>query len=66
VAITTSQPVLPPDLVAGIFRLSCTAESNYSAAIAARLIIEAQGGDVVLHEDGARPPGFLLRIPGRP
>jgi hypothetical protein len=66
VAITTSQPVLPPDLVAGIFRLSCTAESDYSAAIAARLIIEAQGGDVVLHEDGARPPGFLLRIPGRP
>lgn len=63
IAITTSQPALPPALATGIFRLSCTAESAYSAAIAARLIIEAQGGEVSLHERGA--PGVVLRIPAR-
>lgn len=65
VSITTSQAVLPPELVAGLFRLSCTAESDYSAAIAARLIVEAQGGDVGLHHGAGQPPGFLLHIPGR-
>jgi signal transduction histidine kinase len=64
VAITTSQPVLPRALATALFRLSCMAESNYSGAIAARLIIEAQGGEVILHDAGDGAPGILLHIPG--
>jgi hypothetical protein len=64
VEITTSQPALPPELVAALFRLSCTAESVHSSAIAARLIIEAQGGDVSLQDATRGTPGFLLRMPG--
>jgi signal transduction histidine kinase len=63
VAITTSRPVLPPTLASALFRLSCTAESDYSGAIAARLIVEAQGGDVVLHDAGDGTPGIMLHIP---
>lgn len=63
IAITTSCRALPPDLVESVYRLSCTAESVYSAAIAGRLIIEAQGGDVSLDDDGTKPSGFRLRIP---
>jgi hypothetical protein len=66
ISITTSQPALPAGLVNGLFRLSCTAESDYSAAIAARLIVEAQGGDVSLDQASAGTPGILLSIPGRP
>lgn len=65
IAITTSQPALPPALASELFRLSCTAESDYCAAIAARLIIEAQGGEVSLHDADAGAPGIVLRIPGR-
>lgn len=65
VAITTSQALLPRTLVSQLFRLSCTAESDYSSAIAARLIVEAQGGDVVVHDGADGTPGILLRIPGR-
>jgi hypothetical protein len=65
VAITTSQPVLPRTLATALFRLSCTAESDYSGAIAARLIVEAQGGDVALHDAGDGAPGILLHIRGR-
>lgn len=64
VAITTSQPVLPRALATALFRLSCMAESDYSGAIAARLIVEAQGGDVILHDAGDGAPGILLHIPG--
>ena len=65
VALTTSQPALPKALARGVFRLSCTAESDYSAAIAARLIVEAQGGDVIVHDGASGAPGILLHIPGR-
>jgi len=65
VAITTSRPVLPATLAGALFRLSCTAESHYSGAIAARLIVEAQGGDVVLRDPGDGAPGILLRIPAQ-
>lgn len=64
IAITTSQSVVPPALAAALFRLSCTAESEYSGAIAARLIVEAQGGEVILHDTGELH-GILLHIPGR-
>ena len=63
IALSTSQPALPSGLVNGLFRLSCTAESDYSAAIAARLIIEAQAGDVVLNDGVAVTPGIVLRLP---
>ena len=64
IAITTSRAALPPDLVAGLFRLSRTAESPFAAAIAGRLIIEAQGGDVALDGDGVGRSGFRIHIPG--
>jgi len=63
VSITTSHVPLPPDLAASLFALSRTAESPYSAAIAARLIIEAQGGDVALDGNGAGQSGFRIQIP---
>ena len=64
VVITTSRPVIPRALATALFRLSCTAESDYSGAIAARLIVEAQGGDVALRETGDGAPGFLLQLRG--
>jgi signal transduction histidine kinase len=64
VAIATSLATLPSDLVASLFRLSCTAESPWSAAIAGRLIIEAQGGDVAL-DSGVGQSGFRIHIPAR-
>ncbi len=63
VAITTSEPKVPPALAHALFRLACTAESDYAAAIAARLIIEAQGGDVVLHDNDTSAPGVVLHLP---
>jgi hypothetical protein len=65
ILFTTTEPALPSALVATVFRLSCTGESEYSGAIAARLIIEAQRGDVILHDGVESPPGILLRIPER-
>jgi signal transduction histidine kinase len=63
ISIMTSRGPLPADLVAGLFRLTCTAESDYAAAITARMIIEAQGGDVALENNDSGPAGFLLRFP---
>lgn len=63
VAMTTSESALPPALAASLFRLSCTAESLYSAAITGRLIIEAQGGEVAIREGADGRPGLLLRVP---
>ncbi|HXR57221.1 MAG TPA: hypothetical protein VN858_10480 [Casimicrobiaceae bacterium] len=65
IGITTSEPKVPPALARAIFRLSCTAESEYSAAIAARLIVEAQGGDVVVHDNDVSAPGIALHLPSR-
>ena len=65
VTITTSEPNVPSALAHALFRLACTAESDYSAAIAARLIIEAQGGDVVLHDNDTSAPGVVLHLPSR-
>jgi hypothetical protein len=65
-AIAASRGSLPDDLVASLFRLTCTAESAYSAAIAGRLIIEAQGGDVSIDSDAPGSHGFALRIPLAP
>jgi signal transduction histidine kinase len=64
IIITTSRPVIPRTLATALFRLSCTAESDYSGAIAARLIVEAQGGDVALRETDDGAPGFLLQLRG--
>jgi len=65
-AITTSQGSLPQDLVASLFRVTCTAESPYSAAIAGRLIVEAQGGEVSIESDAPGRHGFVLRVPLAP
>jgi hypothetical protein len=63
IVLTTSQPQLPRALVRALFRLSCIAESAYAAAIAARLIVEAQGGDVVVHDGNDDAPGIELALP---
>lgn len=64
--VSASQCVLPPDLVAEIFRITRTTESVHAAAIAGRMIIEAQGGDVALATGADGYAGFLLRIPAGP
>lgn len=61
ITFDTSEGHLPAAFTGALFRLSCTAESDYSAAIAARLVVEAEGGDVVLHDDS--PATILLRFP---
>lgn len=63
VALTTSESTLPPALSASLFRLSCSAESDYSAAITGRLIIEAQGGEVLVRDGADGRPGLFLRMP---
>jgi signal transduction histidine kinase len=63
VTMTTTESALPPALAASLFRLSCTAESHYSAAITGRLIIEAQGGEVTLRDATDGRPGLVLSIP---
>ena len=63
ILFSTTERALPSALVAALFRLSRTTESEYAAAIAGRVIVEAQRGDVNLQDAGASPPGILLRIP---
>jgi signal transduction histidine kinase len=65
IAITTSHLPLPAGLVDSLFRLSCVTDSAHSAAIAGRLIIEAQGGDVLVDNGDTGTPGFRIRIPAR-
>lgn len=65
IVLHTTEPALPPSLRAALFRLSCTAECEYSAAIAARLVIEAQLGEVIVQDDAGTPPAIVLRIPAR-
>ena len=61
VSLATSHPPLPPALVESLFRIACTAASPHVAAIAARVVVEAQGGDVAVH-DGST--GFSIVLPG--
>jgi signal transduction histidine kinase len=63
VAMTTSEASLPRAFASGLFRLACTAESPFAAAIAARLVVEAQGGDVVVHDGSDTTAGILLALP---
>jgi hypothetical protein len=58
--VVSTQPALPSALAARVLRLSCTTDAEFSAAIAARVIAEAQGGEFSL-ADGNRP-GFALRL----
>jgi len=64
IVFRTTEPALPPRLRGALFRLSCATELEYAAAIAARLVIEAQRGDVILHEAEASP-AIVIRIPAR-
>jgi signal transduction histidine kinase len=63
VTLTTSRPRLPRTLVEGLFRISRTAASAHTAAIAARTIVEAQGGEVVVHDDNGGRAGFSIVFP---
>jgi hypothetical protein len=65
VVFDTTEPSLPAPFCAALFRLSCTTESEYAPAIAARLVIEAQRGDVIVQDHGEGPRAILLRIPAR-
>jgi signal transduction histidine kinase len=59
--VLTTQPALPSALVSGVFGLSCTTDSEFSPAVAARLVVEAQDGGLTLADDDE--PGFVLQIP---
>ncbi len=61
--VTASRCVLPPDLAAEIFGIRCATRSDHVAAIAARTIIEAHGGDIALATGADGAAGFALRIP---
>jgi signal transduction histidine kinase len=63
ISIAASHGVLQADLVDGLFRLACTAESEHAAAVTARMIIEAQGGNVAIANGASGPVGFRLQIP---
>ena len=59
VAATPSK--LPDGLMREFFRVTGTGESDYAAAIAGRVIIEAGGGEVTL-ETGSNQSGFAIRM----
>ncbi|HET9670288.1 MAG TPA: hypothetical protein VFQ93_11820 [Casimicrobiaceae bacterium] len=65
VRLTTSQPRLPRALVDGLFRLSCTGECAHPGAIAGRVIIEAQAGEVIVHDGRDGHAGLALHFPLR-
>jgi signal transduction histidine kinase len=65
IVLDTTEPALPSGLCAALFRLSCTAGSEHACAIAARLVIEAQRGEVILQNSGDGRRAILLRIPAR-
>ena len=61
--VVSTQPALPASLAASVFQVACIAEAEHSAATAARVIVEAQGGEFSLANDA---PGFELRVPAAP
>ncbi len=61
--VVSTQPALPASLAASVFQVACIAEADHSAVTAARVIVEAQGGEFLLTNDA---PGFALRIPAPP
>ena len=63
IAITTSQGVLPPGLADDMFALVRAFDSQHTLAIAARLIVESQGGEVAIRRDDAGITGFDVRFP---
>lgn len=62
ITFKTSEPALPAALHDQLFRVSRTAESEYSAVIAARVIVEAQRGELIL-QGGGTSPLVLLHMP---
>lgn len=61
VRIAATPGTLPPHFATEMFRLACANESDYPAAIAGRLIIEAHGGDVTLDASGGA--GIVVTLP---
>ena len=62
IAITTSQGALSPGLADKLFRLADAFDSRHALAIAARMIVESQGGEVAIRGDGPGVAGFDLRL----
>lgn len=66
VRIAGKAVALPASLAAELFRISCTGASDYPAAIAGRVIIEAHGGELTIDGSPRAPSGFLIRLPAAP
>jgi signal transduction histidine kinase len=54
---------LPTELHAAMFRIGCGTDARYVAAGAGRVIIEAHGGTLAVHDDGGVFRGFDIRLP---
>jgi signal transduction histidine kinase len=65
IALSTSREGVPARLAASLFRVACTAGSDQAAAIAGRMIIEAQGGDVAIGRESTGRPAIVLGLPTR-
>jgi hypothetical protein len=53
---------VPPGIGAALYRISGTAASDFQAVFAGRTIIEADGGELTLVDDGS-VTGFSIRLP---
>ncbi len=62
-SITATPSTLATAFATELFRVSRIAESANAIEIAARMIIEAQGGDVSVERDATGPIGLRLRMP---
>lgn len=61
--IDATTATLPIDLHTTMFRIGCAIDSCDTNASAGRLIIEAHGGSIVLHEDSGVQRGFDIELP---
>ena len=63
ITITMSEGPTQPGLLSDLFRVSGMAECEHFAAVAARVIVEAQGGELSVTGEDTRAPGFVVRLP---
>jgi hypothetical protein len=61
VSIVGTRVEIPAALTAAFFRISDIAVSDYRGVLAGRTIVEAEGGDVTLVDDGTIA-GFAIRL----
>lgn len=62
IRISATTAALPADLQAAMFRIGCAIDSRYAGASAGRVIVEAHGGSVVLHEHFGAHRGFDIEL----